>query len=498
MQNKIFKLIGGFFILSVILVGNINVKAHPLPNGVNHNTNYYIQDSKLFVKYDVSFYYTDLANFYNSFDVNGNKVLDENEKKDWIQSKWNNTFEVDIASNKYTIKEVAINSKYDEIKDSLYPTINLVVNFGPIQGRNGDKVQLINKYRTDSNDPQDWNFTFDTKTFNLEQVTLVDKENVTAVLKTDISSNNSSEKLSTENSPNQQIMPSDIYTQTRNYLDFALKSNNLGPWAIFILLAIAVLFGTAHTLTPGHGKAVIGTYMAAIHGTFKDAVIMAVSTTLSHTGVVIALGFVFIWLRNGWNTVIPLINFKLNIPAIQLQVFLPYLNTFSGIAIVVIGLIIFRQRVLEFIQHKIDISHNHEHEHNHTEDDHTHTHGENTQTHSHSHGFGEHVHQIPNRKLNLRESVMLGLSTGLTPCLDAVAILILAINLDKAALGIAILLAFSFGMGVTLTAIGWVIGKGVKGASKFSWAKGLLDWLPIISALLITLTGVLLLVQVRL
>lgn len=522
-------------IVGIYLLPSFVVSAHPLPNGVNHNTNFYLEADQLKVKYDVSFFYPDLQPFYNSFDTNNNKVLDENEKTDWIDKRWKGTFYVLVNNQEYNISEVKIDTNFDEIKDSVYPTVNLQVSFGKIEIKTGDKIEFINKYRTESKDPQDWNFSFDINSFNLIDVSLVDQQKVTAQASL-IKFNQQ------DNQTQQNIMQSNVYSEARNFLDAALRNNDFSILTMLTLLAVAAIFGVAHTLTPGHGKAIIGSYMAAIHGTLKDAVIMALSTTISHTGIVIALGFMFIWLRNGLSILIPFINFPIQIPSLNLRTFLPYLNLISGIAIVLLGLWIFRQRVLEFIQFKIEQgiqskrpqnqednhsqsqhhihSHSHEtelveyiehthdnhysHQHTHQDHHHAHSHDQHKSDHhhhhlgeTHSHGIGSHTHTIPTKRLNLKESITLGISTGLSPCIDAIAILILAINLDKAWLGIAILISFSLGMGITLTTIGWIIGKGIKSSSRFKWATGILEWLPVISALLITLTGVLLLVQVR-
>jgi|GEM_PF-4212378 nickel/cobalt exporter len=526
-------------ILSICLLPNFVVSAHPLPNGVNHNTNYYLDAGQLKVKYDVSFFYPDLQPFYNSFDTDNNKILDESEKQNWIDKRWKETFYVLINNQEYNISEVKIDTNFDDIKDSVYPTVNLQVSFGKLEIKTGDKLEFINKYRTESKDPQDWNFSFDTNSFNLIDISLVDQQKVTAQASFTTSNQEN-------NQTQQNIMQSNVYSEARNFLDAALRNDNYSILTMLTLLVVAAIFGVAHTLTPGHGKAIIGSYMAAIHGTLKDAVIMALSTTISHTGVVISLGFLFIWLRNGLNILIPFINFTIQIPSLNLRNFLPYLNLISGIAIVLLGLWIFRQRVLEFIQFKIEQgvqnrhshspeenhthSHNHEtglveytehthdshHSHDHAHEDHNHSHNHDHQdnhhhSHSHephdsshnhlgethSHGFGSHTHTIPTKRLSLKESISLGISTGLSPCIDAIAILILAINLDKAWLGVAILISFSLGMGITLTTIGWIIGKGIKSSSRFKWASGIIEWLPVISALLITLTGILLLVQVR-
>src|SRR5262249_34499312 len=59
-------------------------------------------------------------------------------------------------------------------------------------------------------------------------------------------------------------------------------SRNLG-W----LLLLAGVFGAAHALTPGHGKTLVAAYLVGERGTVWHALLLGLSTTLSHTGAVI-------------------------------------------------------------------------------------------------------------------------------------------------------------------------------------------------------------------
>ena len=59
-----------------------------------------------------------------------------------------------------------------------------------------------------------------------------------------------------------------------------------------MLLLAAFLFGAAHAFTPGHGKTLVAAYLVGERGTVGHAVILAVATTVAHTGSVIAVAAV--------------------------------------------------------------------------------------------------------------------------------------------------------------------------------------------------------------
>src|SRR5205823_10177776 len=69
----------------------------------------------------------------------------------------------------------------------------------------------------------------------------------------------------------------------------ALFDSSLG---VGVLLLAAFLFGAAHAFTPGHGKTLVAAYLVGERGTVGHAVILAVATTVAHTGSVIAVAAV--------------------------------------------------------------------------------------------------------------------------------------------------------------------------------------------------------------
>jgi ABC-type nickel/cobalt efflux system permease component RcnA len=58
------------------------------------------------------------------------------------------------------------------------------------------------------------------------------------------------------------------------------------------------------------------------------------------------------------------------------------------------------------------------------------------------------------RRVALRQLVTLGVSGGIAPCPDALAILLLAIGIGQAAFGMIAIVAFSLGLSVVLVSFG--------------------------------------------
>ena len=92
-----------------------------------------------------------------------------------------------------------------------------------------------------------------------------------------------------------------------------------------------------------------------------------------------------------------------------------------------------------------------------------------------------------------RQLIVLGVSGGIVPCWDAIAMLAVAISAGRLWLGLPLLLAFSAGLAGVLVAI----GVGVVHASNFAgrrWGaterlRPILRALPIVSAAFITVMG---------
>ena len=70
-----------------------------------------------------------------------------------------------------------------------------------------------------------------------------------------------------------------------------LDSSQLTLPTVLLALAVAFIWGASHAMTPGHGKTIVGAYLVGSRGTLKHAVYLGLTTTITHTLGVFALGF---------------------------------------------------------------------------------------------------------------------------------------------------------------------------------------------------------------
>lgn len=521
----------------------VQTHAHPLPLGVNHDTFFTRKDDFFILSYSLKMFYQDIDFFRDQIDANKDKKITEDEANSWGEILSPKVY-LTINDQKENISKTLFYSDFNNLQDTLYVTVNFDLFFDQIEQISlPASLKIHNSYRIKSGDLQDWNFAFDTNSLNLENVNFLDQQNLESNL---VSFVNNSESQ-TQSQPAQSFSTNSIASDFSGRIIKLLSDENYSAGTILTLLLIAFVFGMAHTLTPGHGKAIIGSYMAAIKGNLGDAIIMSVSTVVSHTGVVITLAFLFYFLRESLQFVIPFLNINITIPSLNIRQFVPYISLFSGVSVIIIGLWLFYKRLNEFINKKVnqklnpqlagfdsetineDVkgfhAHNHEnqsHTHSHENENQSHTHlHDNLASHGHSHNHKEHsythhdvndqthqnahsgdhghdhghTHYVPTKRLTPKESIILGLSTGLNPCIDAIAILILSIRLQQNFLGIVIILVFSLGMGITLTAIGYGVGKGINfGSKNIKNGEQILDYLPMVSSLLIAITGLFLII----
>jgi ABC-type nickel/cobalt efflux system permease component RcnA len=239
-----------------------------------------------------------------------------------------------------------------------------------------------------------------------------------------------------------------------------------------LLLGLAVSFavGAAHALTPGHGKGIIaafmiGNRMSSLRSGMLHALLLAMTMTATHTASVIAIGLVAVALAR---VVLP-------------QVLVPWLTLVSGLMIVVVGatLIFNRMRASSPLLSPAGwrgegIRSTHD------------------PTIAHSH---QHVKLADAKTMGLRSLIALGISGGLLPCADALAILLLAISVNRAALGIVLLIVFSLGIAVTLTVLGLVAASGQRALRRYNRLEPILAHLPLVSAIVVLVLGLVLIGQ---
>ena len=89
----------------------------------------------------------------------------------------------------------------------------------------------------------------------------------------------------------------------------------------------------------------------------------------------------------------------------------------------------------------------------------------------------------------------LGISGGLIPCPEALAVLLISFTLNRIVFGLIILLAFSLGLAAILIAIGVAMVLAGPTLKRFTKDGSLMRFLPVGSAAVVTLLGVAILVK---
>jgi len=230
--------------------------------------------------------------------------------------------------------------------------------------------------------------------------------------------------------------------------------------------ATAFLLGALHSFEPAHGKSVMAAYLIGQRRTVKDAVLLAVTITVTHTFSVFALAGVA----------------RLFAGQLAEEQAMRLLGQISGGLVLVVGLWLLAQRLrshrqnrVEFRPHIDDSPHQPVFAH-----PHPHEHG-----HGHSHARDEEA-----VRGGLGQLLMVGISGGLVPCPGGMAMLLTAVGAGQAAHGVALVTAFSLGVGAVVLALGVLFCKGSALVERvFGKSRALERWLPIVSALIICAVG---------
>jgi len=224
-----------------------------------------------------------------------------------------------------------------------------------------------------------------------------------------------------------------------------VSQEDLGVGVVLVSLLVAMFWGAAHALTPGHGKAIVAAYLVGSRGTPRHAVYLGLIVTATHTAGVFALGLVTLLLSR---FIVP-------------EQLYPWLTVASGLLVVGVGLAVLAGR----FRHARAHAHRHAHHHH----DHH---------HDHDHGFG-------------RGGLLgVGIAAGLLPCPSALVVLLGAIALHRVGLGLALILAFSVGLAATVTAVGLVAVLARRAFARLSLNGPLVRTLPAVSALVILAVGI--------
>ncbi|MBZ9605192.1 nickel/cobalt transporter [Phyllobacterium chamaecytisi] len=297
-----------------------------------------------------------------------------------------------------------------------------------------------------------------------------------------------------------------INMQQRSFylaMTHALKGMREDPWQASILVGLSFLYGILHAVGPGHGKAVISSYMLANETTLKRGIVLSfASSMLQAFTAIFVIGLTFLVLRG---------------TTVSMDDATHYMEMASFILIIAFGLsllwrkvpVLFRPRVAHLMPEKIVAGHDHHHDHDHDHHDHGHSHGAHSHDHGHhhNHAAGEvcetcgHSHAPDPAMIagdfNWKTAWSAIIAVGLRPCSGALIVLTFSLLNGLVLGGVLSVFAMALGTFITVAILATLAVTAKNVALRVSGASALSgrvqNIIEIGGALFIVLFGVLLL-----
>jgi nickel/cobalt exporter len=256
--------------------------------------------------------------------------------------------------------------------------------------------------------------------------------------------------------------------------------------AAYTLLGISFLYGVFHAAGPGHGKAVISSYLVANNETWRRGIVLSFASAILQAFTAIA--------------VVGVVAALLGATAKAMGDTVRVIEIVSYALILLIGLRLLWVKGKAFLQalgfgggsHAHDHAHDHSHgHHNHHHHDHDHDHDHEASAWSHGHGpeptelAGDHW---------LKRGLMAIVAVGLRPCSGAIIVLVFALAQGLFWIGVASTFVMGLGTAITVAAIA-TLAVGARGlADKLAKTKPgagtiILRGLETAAALVIVLFG---------
>ena len=244
------------------------------------------------------------------------------------------------------------------------------------------------------------------------------------------------------------------------------------------LLGISFAYGIFHAAGPGHGKAVLATYLATHGGAVKRALGLSFAASLLQGVTAIVLVVVLVH-GFGWVTR-------------QAMGSVVWVEQGSFLLVAVLGAWLC-WRAIKQLRHAYqsnavvytdDSGHGHEHSHSHS--------------HDHSHCCGGAHHIEPQQALDWRTAIMTVGAIGMRPCSGAVLMVGAASLLGQLEVGVASVLAMSLGTGITVSALaltsilarGWAQRRLSKQQHSHRGVQKVTGWVALAGGTLIVALGI--------
>jgi ABC-type nickel/cobalt efflux system permease component RcnA len=228
-------------------------------------------------------------------------------------------------------------------------------------------------------------------------------------------------------------------------LTHALAAVKVSGHAFYWLAAVSFLYGVFHAVGPGHGKAVITSYLLVSRQTVKRGVIISLAAALLLGLTAIAIVLVAAVL--------------LRTTAVGMTRATNWLEIISYALIVAVGAwLLWIKATGRGHHHHVHAHAGHSHSHGH--DGHVHhdrSHHQAEHAHAHDHDDSGHSHapdpRLLSQPLTVSRAWAATLAVGIRPCSGALIVLVFALSQHLLLAGIGSVLAMSLGTFITVSAL---------------------------------------------
>ncbi|WP_029059489.1 nickel/cobalt transporter [Stappia stellulata] len=257
-------------------------------------------------------------------------------------------------------------------------------------------------------------------------------------------------------------------------LTAAIKEIKADGTAVWWLMGLSFGYGVFHAAGPGHGKAVISSYVLANGETLKRGIVLSFASALAQAVTAVVL--------------IGVATMILRMTSIAITETTRWFELGSYLAVMLLGVYLVWQKILRPLLpvrrpaalgaqavaaggcgHAHD-GHTHAHAH-----DHDHGHAHDTH-HTEACSSCGHVHAPPPEMLNepvsLARAWSVILAVGLRPCTGALVVLVFAISQGLALAGVAATFAMAIGTGLTVSVLATLAVTAKDVALKLTGAGG--------------------------
>ncbi|MCA6110716.1 nickel/cobalt transporter [Bradyrhizobium cenepequi] len=250
-----------------------------------------------------------------------------------------------------------------------------------------------------------------------------------------------------------------------------IRAAKTDGYAVWTLLGVSFAYGIFHAAGPGHGKAVISSYLVANRETAWRGIALSFASALMQSLVAVVIVGVFAWVFNataktmcGAEKAIEIVSYAL------IAAFGARLVWSKGGGFFRALQVRLPQPALAGVPHHHDHDHHHHRDHHHDHDhDHDHHHGH---QHDHAHVHDEHCgHSHGPEPSELagpggwRRGLSAIVTVGIRPCSGAILVLVFALAQGLFWAGIAATFVMGLGTAITVAAIA-IVAVSARGVAQ--------------------------------